>query len=130
MKGHKDANIGDKHAKTLAQQVKEDRHILGALDLELQVRPRLHPAAHLQSMAGNCVQELHAFVTWGLLPRCFLTSACFVWRPMDHALSCFIGEICSMLSVAPGPQAASSQGMFGSCMQIMHACCPLSAAFV
>lgn len=33
-----------------------------------------------------------------------------------------------MLSVAP--QAASSQGMFGSCMQMMHACCPLSAAFV
>lgn len=39
MKGQKDANTGGKHAKALAQQVKEDRHILGALDLELQVRP-------------------------------------------------------------------------------------------
>ena len=58
MKGQKDANTGGKHAKALAQQVKEDRHILGALDLELQVRPRLHPAAYLQSMAGSCCMRL------------------------------------------------------------------------
>lgn len=36
-KGQKDVTTGGKHATALAQQVKEDRHLLGALDLELQV---------------------------------------------------------------------------------------------
>ena len=38
MKGQKDVNRAGKHAKALAQHVREDRHLLGALDLELQVR--------------------------------------------------------------------------------------------
>ena len=42
MKGQKDAKTAGKHAKALAKQVKEDRHLFGALDLELQVRPRFN----------------------------------------------------------------------------------------
>lgn len=38
MQGQKDVRTAGKHATALAQQVKEDRHLLGALDLELQVR--------------------------------------------------------------------------------------------
>lgn len=37
MPGQKDVGMGGNHATTLAQQVKDDRHLLGALDLELQV---------------------------------------------------------------------------------------------
>lgn len=39
MQGQKDVRTAGRHARALAQQVKEDRHLLGALDLELQVCP-------------------------------------------------------------------------------------------
>lgn len=78
MKGQKDAKTAGKHAKALAKQVKEDRHLFGALDLELQVRPRFQPAAYFQTAVVSCAQVLHGFVTWSKHPSNVLLYACML----------------------------------------------------
>lgn len=59
MKGQKDVNKAGKHAQALAQQVKEDRHLLGALDLELQVRPAAHFFKHCWKLYADAAWFCH-----------------------------------------------------------------------